>query len=253
MSKFKSNIRDACFAIYDMARWLFHWLERIGVDVACRNLVEYYDNKKGRTIQHTHVRNATLQIKEELDSCKEENRLLQKNIIDLNGKIRDLSNKLNDAETVRDELIETNEIFAQNIQDLHDTIASFSRTKAASLRQKEKEEVQETKNSKVEELSCLYAEPDATGAILRKPTTSESMYSLYKLEISKSDEQLCTFSVLNNEATETYIANRNVSLLACQIIEIASSPTTLVTIEPGTAVKENNNWVVATPAKIKII
>lgn len=253
MKKNKSILNNVCFTIFDMAKQTFHEIEKIAIDIVCRRLVEYYDNKNGKTALHLQVQDELSQIKKEFNTCQEDNKQLQDTIITLQDNINNLSIKLNDVETVRDELIETNEIFAQNIQELRDTIASFSRTKAASLQQEEKQKVQDATNSEETRLSCLYAEPDATGAILRKPSTSESKYSLYKLEISESNDQLCAFSALNNEATETYIANRNVSLQACQILEIAANPTTFVTIEPGTAVKENNNWVVASPAKIKIV
>ena len=99
----------------------------------------------------------------------------------------------------------------------------------------------------------LYAEPDATGAILRKISSSVTKYSLYKLTLSSPDDLICKFSLLNNEATSMYIDNREMALHACKVLEISSNPNSFETIEPGTAVKENSNWVVTSQAKIKII
>lgn len=250
MAKKETNIKDVCFAIYDMAKQTFNTLEKFTIDIVCRKLVQYYDNKHG--VKTKKIAEQTSTSKETIEKYKNENRVLKTRIKDLEVEIRELKSKLETAEFTRNEVIETNEIFAQAIQTLKDTIASFSRTKAATLKQEKSIEKGKLDNTEPKHL-CLFAEPDATGAILRKVSTNESKYSLYKLNISESNEQLCTFSVINNDATETYIANRNVSLLACQILEIASNPLSFVTVEPGTAVKENNNWVVASPAKIKIV
>lgn len=250
MAKKKININDVCFAIYDMAKRTLNIMEKVTIDIVCRKLVQYYDNKHGIETRN-NVEQAEITT-EAAEKYKKENKELKTKVSTLEVEIHDLNSKLEDAESVRDELIETNEGFAQDIQALRDTIASFSRTRAASFQQ-EKSYAQEVQSVKEPNGLCMFAEPDATGAILRKPSTSETKYSLYKLNISESNEQLCTFCVINNEATETYIANRNVSLLACQILEIASNPQSFVTVEPGTAVKENNNWVVASPAKIKIV
>lgn len=250
MAKKEINIKEVCFAIYDMAKQALNTLEKFTIDIVCRKLVQYYDKKHGVETKRTVDQAST--SKESEEKYKKEIRGLKSKVNDLSEQISELESKLENAVSVRDEVIETNEFFAQNIQVLKDTIASFSRTKAATLKQ---EKPIDKINIGVNDPKPLYlfAEPDATGAILRKPTTNESKYSLYKLNISESNEQLCTFSVINNDATETYIANRNVSLLACHILEIASNPLSFVTVEPGTAVKENNNWVVASPAKIKIV
>ena len=240
MAKKEINIKDVCFAIYDMAKRTLFAIEKITIDIVCRKLVQYYDNKHGKKTKKTVEQVSTTQ--EIVEKHKEENEDLKNKLKALEKEILELKSNLENVKYDRDEVIKTNEFFAQNIQELKGTIASFSRTKAATLKQ---EKPIDKVNIGVNNPKPLYlfAEPDATGAILRKATTNESKYSLYKLNISESNEQLCTFSVINNDATETYIANRNVSLLACQILEIASNPLSFVTVEPGTAVKENNNWV----------
>lgn len=251
MSQKRFNFNDVFFAIYDMTKKIFHAIEKIIIDIVCRRLVIYYDNKY-RKSKKCHNKELSSSNVDKAAECQEVNIKLQETICTLNKEIEHLKNELADAIECRDEVIKTNEIFSKTIEELRNTTRSFSKTKAASLQQTEKP-VQQKVLVKEAKISCLYAEPDASGAILRKTSTTESRYSLYKLNVSESNEQLCTFCVINNEATETYIANRNVSLQACQIIELSSSPTTFVNIEPGTAVKENNIWVVASPAKIKII
>lgn len=250
MAKKGININDVCFAIYDMAKRTLFAIEKITIDIVCRKLVQYYDNKHCKKTKKTVEQVST--TKETVEKHKEENEDLKNKLKALEKEILELKSNLENVKYDRDEVIKTNEIFALDIEELKKTITSFSRTKAATLKQ-ENSLVKKALAENESKPLCLFAEPDATGAILRKPSTSESKYSLYRLNISETNEQLCTFSVINNDATKTYIANRNVSLLACQILEIASNPLSFVTIEPGTAVKENNNWVVATPAKIKIV
>ena len=149
----------------------------------------------------------------------------------------------------KEELIETNEFFASSIEDLQNTIKTLSfeqNTKIVNkIPNKVNEKIEQTKDS------YLYAEPDATGTILRKISPKETKYSLFRLELL--NEQVCKFYVLNNTATPMYINNRSISLLACQIVEVAPNPTKFEIVEAGTAVKNNNNWIVMEPAKIKIL
>lgn len=252
MSKKKVSLTDVCFAIYDIAKQTFCVIEQKTIDVVLRKIVENYDKRNGKFSKSKNTDVDYIKLKKQFDSSNNLNNQLRERIKILEDRIESISEDLKDASTIRDEVIQTNEMFAQEIQVLRDTMASFSRTKVETLQRENKHPQKEITSSETK-IGILFAEPDATGAILRKPSISETKYSLYKLDISDSNDQLCYFSVLNNNATETYIANRNVSLLACQILEIASNPTSFVTVEPGTAVKENNNWVVASPAKIKIV
>ena len=173
-----------------------------------------------------------------------------------NGEKKALNEALEQCEQAKEvlsnekeELIETNEFFASSIEDLQNTIKTLSfeqNTKIVNkIPNKVNEKIEQTKDS------YLYAEPDATGTILRKISPKETKYSLFRLELL--NEQVCKFYVLNNTATPMYINNRSISLLACQIVEVAPNPTKFEIVEAGTAVKNNNNWIVMEPAKIKIL
>lgn len=252
MAKVESQFSRVCSAILKVVKQTLHAIEKLIIDVVFRELVYNYDLRHGKSItSNTKNNNKPTQ--------KDDNTL----IAQLEGKIKiletekqyltqQLAKANDDLEFTRKELMElaqTNELFVDSIADLKATIESLSKEKVKRISEHTiKENVATNKQQ-----TTLFAEPDATGSILRKASSIETRYSLYKLQLDSRNEQICQFSLLNNDATSNYIASRELSLKACQITELGATLTQFVTIEPGTAIKENNNWVVTKPAKIKIV
>lgn len=227
-------------------------LERLLIDIFLRRLVVNYDQRHKKRTKSNNPTGEFSKFERELGKVQKMNKeLLETNRrlnLDLEEKEKEYKEKYEDKCRELDELRKTNEIFSNSIEDLRKTIQTLSYEKNQRI---VNDFPIQSSLEKANKEKYLYAEPDATGTILRKISTTETKYSLFKLELL--DEQVCKFSVLNNDATGMYINNRSVSLLACQIIEVASMPTKFEMVEQGTAVKNGNNWIVMEPVKIKII
>lgn len=230
------------------AKLICRILDRLLVDVALRKIVVNYDRRHNKIKKSVIVETQSYDYKE-LEKLQNMSKKLLEDNAKLNVALENSEKEKEYLINEMNELKETNEIFSDSIADLQNTIRtlSFEKNKkiVSDIPNKTHENIELAKDS------CLYAEPDATGTILRKISVNETKYSLFKLELL--NEQVCKFCVLNNAATPMYINNRGVSLLACQIIEVASNPTYFEMVEAGTAVKNNNNWIVMEPAKIKIL
>lgn len=231
-----------------LAKQICRVLDRLLIDIALRRFVENYDKRHIKNKKNV-VDEAENQVYKEIERLKIMNKdlLKQKNVLNeaLKQYAQDKEVLLNEKE----ELIKTNEFFASSLEDLQNTIKTLSYEQNSKVVNKIPSKANE--NIVLAKNSYLYAEPDATGTILRKISQKETKYSLFKLELL--NEQVCKFYVLNNAATPMYINNRSISLLACHIVEVAPNPTKFEIVEAGTAVKNNNSWIVMEPAKIKIL
>lgn len=98
-----------------------------------------------------------------------------------------------------------------------------------------------------------FAQGDATGLWLRKVSTAMSIGHMYKLITKPGDTSICNFSPIKQDNMAEVIANRSVTLLACEIIGIAPAASAIEIIEDGVAALENNRWKVTHKAKIKLV
>ena len=230
------------------AKQICRVLDRLLVDIVLRKIVNNYDSRHNKNEKNV-VAEARNQAHDELERLQNmiKNLLVENNA--LNETLELYAQEKEALSTEKDELIKTNEFFASSLEDLQNTIKTLSFEQNTKIVNKIPSKTNEKKEQAKE--SYLYAEPDATGTILRKISPKETKYSLFRLELL--NEQVCKFYVLNNTATPMYINNRSISLLACQIVEVAPNPTKFEIVEAGTAVKNNNNWIVMEPAKIKIL
>lgn len=230
------------------AKQICRVLDRLLVDIVLRKIVNNYDSWHNKNEKNV-VAEAKNQAHDELERLQNmiKNLLVENNA--LNETLELYAQEKEALSTEKDELIKTNEFFASSLEDLQNTIKTLSfeqNTKIVNnVPSKANENIELAKDSN------LYAEPDATGTILRKISANETKYSLFRLELL--NEQVCKFYVLNNASTPMYINNRSISLLACQIVEVAPNPTKFEMVEAGTAVKNNHNWIVMESAKIKIL
>lgn len=230
------------------AKQICRVLDRLLVDIALRKIVNNYDSRHNKNEKNV-VAEEKKQVHNELERLQNmiKNLLVENNA--LNETLELYAQEKEVLSTEKDELIKTNEFFANSLEDLQNTIKTLSFEQNTKIVNNVPSKANE--NKKLAKASNLYAEPDATGTILRKISANETKYSLFRLELL--NEQVCKFYVLNNASTPMYINNRSISLLACQIVEVAPNPTKFEMVEAGTAVKNNHNWIVMESAKIKIL
>ena len=229
------------------AKQICRVLDRLLVDIALRKIVNNYDSRHNKNEKNV-VAEEKKQVHNELERLQNmiKNLLVENNAL---NETLELYAQKEVLSTEKDELIKTNEFFANSLEDLQNTIKTLSFEQNTKIVNNVPSKANE--NKELAKASNLYAEPDATGTILRKISANETKYSLFRLELL--NEQVCKFYVLNNASTPMYINNRSISLLACQIVEVAPNPTKFEMVEAGTAVKNNHNWIVMESAKIKIL
>ena len=230
------------------AKQICRVLDRLLVDIALRKIVNNYDSRHNKNEKNV-VAEEKKQVHNELERLQNmiKNLLVENNA--LNETLELYAQEKEVLSTEKDELIKTNEFFANSLEDLQNTIKTLSFEQNTKIVNNVPSKANE--NKELAKASNLYAEPDATGTILRKISANETKYSLFRLELL--NEQVCKFYVLNNASTPMYINNRSISLLACQIVEVTPNPTKFEMVEAGTAVKNNHNWIVMESAKIKIL
>jgi len=98
-----------------------------------------------------------------------------------------------------------------------------------------------------------YAQGDASGLWLRKISPIKTTEHLYQLNTKQGDTSICIFTPIIQTDLKDIIANRNITLLACEIISISPSASSIEIVECGEAMLDNNRWKVIHKAKIKLI
>lgn len=225
---------------------IIHQVGILFIDKLMRNIVSWYDNRSPASAnqirresehlpnQHTDTmpnENECSELKSKLDNIKQEN-------INLKRKVSQLNNILI-AEK------ESNSILQQNIAELNRSNEALRR-ECDVLRHRCLPESEEPS-------MIFFAQGDATGLWLRKVSTNISTEHLYKLTTKPGDSSTCTFSPILHHNASDVIANRSITLLACEITSIANVPTSIHIVEEGMATREGNRWKIIHKAKIKLI
>ncbi|MDE6272030.1 MAG: hypothetical protein K2M31_03380 [Muribaculaceae bacterium] len=98
-----------------------------------------------------------------------------------------------------------------------------------------------------------YGTGDSTGKTIRKISTEKSSQILYKLITHPGNTSKANFYPIKNDNLVEVISNRNIMLGACEIISIDSNANDIETIEYGRAIFSDNQWIITSKAKIKLI
>ena len=98
-----------------------------------------------------------------------------------------------------------------------------------------------------------YAEGDAMGLNLRKVSTQQTPYAIYKIITTPGDTSSAEFLPIVSSNEKEIITNRNATLVACEILSIAPNATSICLVESGRAKIENGKWIVTNKAKIQLI
>ena len=217
------------------------------IDTLLRNIVIWYDkhkstatkNQKRQESEILHNLNSVLKSKEkECCELKTQLEIVKKDKQNLIKQTSQLNDFLNEEK-------ELNTKFKQSLTDLEDSVNSLK---------KESEELRKRSLPKSQIPSMIfYAQGDSSGLWLRKISAVMSSDHLYTLKTKPYDTTVCTFMPIVQTDMTDIISNRNVTLLACEIISIAGNSTSIQIVEEGMAMLENNHWKVMQKAKIKII
>jgi len=98
-----------------------------------------------------------------------------------------------------------------------------------------------------------YAQGDTLGLWLRKISTIKTNEHLYQLITKQGNASICIFTPMIQTDLTDIIANRNITLLACEIISISPSASSIEIVESGEAMLDKNRWKIIHKAKIKLI
>lgn len=97
-----------------------------------------------------------------------------------------------------------------------------------------------------------YAQGSATALELRKVSPVRQNGHIYRLTTRPGDTTAATFRPMAVANAAEVIANRNVTLIACEITGIGPSPSAIEPVADGEATFRNNRWEVTRKAKIKL-
>ncbi len=97
-----------------------------------------------------------------------------------------------------------------------------------------------------------YAQGDTAGQYLRKVSTLKSPEHLYKIMTVPGNTRSAEFEPVVNANIKEIIDNRNITLIACDIIGIAPDATNITVLQRGKAVWTNNKWEITSKAKIRL-
>ena len=97
-----------------------------------------------------------------------------------------------------------------------------------------------------------YAQGDASGLYLRKLSTKKTSEHIYKIMTFAGDTTSAIFEPHIETNIQEIINNRNLTLIACEIMRIEPNASSVQVCEAGKAKWENNKWKVINKAKINL-
>lgn len=216
------------------------------VDRCMRSMVLWYDKRHSKPMQTTGEGNDS-EIKELYGRIELLNNLkskLEKNIMDLQETGEELSRENEMLKSRLNELNENNISLMKEMANMQCNIEGLYQ---------ENSQLQK-RCLPVEEIPSMifYAQGDASGLNLRKISTTKTQQHIYRISTFPGDTASAEFEPMADCDLAEVIANRNISLIACDIRSISPEPTTIVVLRKGRAVKVNNKWTVTNKAKIAL-
>lgn len=226
---------------------LKYYVGLILIDNIMRNIVAWYDKRHSKASPN-RIQKETNEINRLEVELKNKSLECDRLQLKCNSKIKeneDLKQQLSDLKMSLDN---QNQSFSQ----LHQDFAELVNINEALTN--ESHELRKHCLPASDVPSMIYfAQGDASGLWLRKVSTSLSNDHIYKITTNVGDTSECSFSPLIKTNLSEIITNRNITLIACEIISIAPASSSIEVIEEGNAVLENNRWKVTRKAKIKLI
>lgn len=223
-----------------------HYVGVMLIDKFMRNSVEWYDQHHSKkSVLNTHDADQISSLNQKLKESEREREAMQDRLLEEREKLRDVRIKFQSLETSFSALKSDFEALENNNRKLSNLIETLNEQNSNLAR----------KCLPEDEIPSMtyYAQGDATGLYLRKLSTIKGEEQIYTLHTSPGNTHIAEFYPLIKGNVNEIIANRNLTLLACDIMGISQNPGSIEVISFGKAQFQNNKWAVINKAKIRII
>lgn len=251
MSKYNDNISNKRVSVLDSALKLLmdvykkirFFLGCLIIDNALRRIVHWYDKRHLNSKKKDSVRSdEVLRLNEKISSLQRIISELDSSIGIFKAKetsfIRQIDTLLADSRGKDNEistLIEENKLMLSQNSELRNENQKLLRrclpdTEIPSM--------------------IYYAQGDAIGLYLRKISTVRTPDHIYRIATNTGDTSSATFEPYVESNIQDIISNRNLTLIACDIIRINPNASCIQVCEAGKVICENNKWKVISKAKI---
>lgn len=244
----KTKIDSALFSALNLFmnfyKQLKYWLGLLLIDKFLRKIVNWYDKRhivhsNDKTGYQDNFENQLLEQSESLNSTISH---LRRNILILESNRNELSrinesliSEVNQLTKEREELNIKIQVLLSKIDDLDNVV---SRLHSRCLPE-----------SNIPSM-IYYAEGDTAGIIFRKISTKKTPQHIYKIMTVPGDTQMATFEPDVTSDCKEIINNRNIMLLACEILSIAPNASNIEVRKRGEAILVNNKWNISNKAQI---
>lgn len=234
-------LRRALIALFKKIKYC---TGRIFIDILMRNVVAWYDRR--HSIPSPNRKQHESQEKESLLLIIEKQKNVCNELKAKNNRVEEEKKRLMQQVSQLSALLSETKTECSSYQD------KMSELNAAVLdRETELEAVKKRCLPEKEVPSMLYyAQGDTSGMLLRKVSPLQTIGQTYQMVTKQGDTSVCRFWPLVQSDMQEIIDNRNVTLLACEIVGISSNPSAIKVVEDGQAVLNANKWKVTKKAKI---
>lgn len=229
-------------------KWVKHEAGILLVDNLMRSIVLWYDKRHPKASPKRRLAtDSEVQRLQNVVADKEK---------DINGLRARLDRKEQEQNSLKAQLQQSRDALAQAEKARADLQGQTARLNDELNRSKAEASELRRRCLPADELPAMvyYAQGNASGPWLRKVSTTKRSDHYYRMETTPGDTATCSFRPIVQDNVGYIIANRNVTLLACDILGIAAKPTTIEVVEDGQATLDNDNkWKVTRKAKIKLV
>lgn len=251
MSKYNDNIRNKIVSALDSAlKLLMDFYKKIRfflgyllIDNALRSIVHWYDKRHPNSKKKDSV-------------CSYELLRLTEKISSLQSTISELDSRIDTLKSKEISLIRQRDTLLEDIRGKDNEISTLTEdNKLMILRHsellKENQKLLRRCLPETEIPSMIfYAQGDATGLYLRKISIFKTPDHIYRIATNVGDTSSAIFEPYIESNIQDVISNRNLTLIACDIISIAPNASCIQVCEAGKVICENNKWKVISKAKI---
>ncbi len=251
MTKYKNDISNkgvsaldsALKLLMDLYKMIRSFIGCLLIDNALRNVVRWYDKR------HPHSIKKDSNYSKELAHLNERISFLQITISRLNNSVGVLKSKEltfnNQKETLLTELRKKDHEMSLIIAEKKQMEAQNS-----ELQYDNQNLLRRCLPIKEVPSMIYFAQGDASGLFLRKISTVRTTEHIYRIVTLAGDSLSATFEPVVNNNIQDIINNRNLTLIACEIVRIDPNASSIQVCEAGKVTYENNKWKVINKAKI---
>lgn len=251
MSKYKQNISkknvsaldSALKLLMDVYKKIRFFLGCLLIDNLFRSVVHWYDKR------HPISKKKESNNSEEVVRLNEKIKTLQSAMSELERSINILESKESSLNRQKESILtemntKDNEI-SRLINEHNQMIPQIS-----ELRNENQRLLQRCLPETEIPSMIYYAQGDASGLYLRKLSTKKTSEHIYKIMTFAGDTTSAIFEPYIETNIQEIINNRNLTLIACEIMRIDPNASSIQICEAGKAKCENNKWKVTNKAKI---